>query len=209
MKACLNPFPSLREESQLRNSPCPGFTLKDLSPPAANVASPIPALLSQLSWARVSLRQNPVEGLWGWRARLEELSRAFVADLVPCYLSALHTELTRFHEDLMLSPLLHSFMCCNLSWNTSLHLLYCSDLGFSFRFQLRWHLTHPHPLGTSILGSHRTRISVPSGDFLHCTVKSSQICILHPIICSVRVGTKSELFTTLIPKSSTVHLVIS
>lgn len=83
MKDCFNLSPRSGEESQpvTGKSPCPSFTVSDLSPLTSHIASPSSALCSQLSWTAVSLRrmQWKVSGI---------------------------TDLNQFHEDLIFSPLL-------------------------------------------------------------------------------------------------------
>lgn len=60
-----------------------------------------PALLSQLSWAGVSLSKDPAGGLWGWGAGLEAFPKALVADLAPSQLSTMNlsrsTKTSCFH----------------------------------------------------------------------------------------------------------------
>ena len=162
--------------------------------PQEPVSSPLqhgssdPAVLSQLSRAGKP-EKNPVEGLWAEGGRLEESPQASVADGVPCYLSALPTELAGSCEDLTLSPLL---LPCAAPSSSCLAAL-------TFPFHFGCHLTDPHAgLGASILGFPRTRIGVPPGHLLPCNG-----------VGSVRGRTKSTLSTTLVPEPSAVHLVKS
>lgn len=138
-------FPISGRNASSHNSPCPCFTFKDLSPPTSNIAPPISIPLSQLcqaGWA------PPKKSRWkslGVGSEAGGVSKGF-----SCRPGSVTSQLPLRSPQWTCSVpgrphafISAAFMGCNLSWDTSLQLLFCSDLRFSFRIHLRCHLMDP------------------------------------------------------------------